>query len=293
MMTTMLTTTSAAAAAAAAIPNCTTTIPTDITAVDTNNRSFWNNLELILFPSINEEDKKKKKMEDDNPNLILARWDNIWEDDKQEQEQEELEMEIEIKSDLLSSTPSMSASSSASASASIESLTNFIEVWARISLQNDKGLTTPVTSSKFKIISNNDNSNDNNNNMMMTMKLIFRPPKRYLSYKEQKSMEKNGSIDRKNAKVDAWSPGGVQIEIKIENEINNEIDNEIENEIIQQQRTNMNTSSKIGIILRRCDIDGDTIIKRTTERAIIRRLDDAIRIWKKNSTNININIINR
>ena len=83
-------------------------------------------------------------------------------------------------------------------------------------------------------------------------------------------MEKNGAIpDRKNAKVDAWSPGGVQIEIIINTSANK----------IKKKRS----SSKIGIILRRCDIDGDTIIKRTTERAIIRRLDDAIRIWKKNN----------
>jgi len=161
MMTTMLTRTSSAAAAAA-MSNCTTTIPTDITAVDTNNRSFWNNLELILFPSINEEDKKKKKMEDDNPNLILARWENVWEEDAHEQE--ELEIGIEIESDRLSSTPSMtSMTSSTSTLTSIESLTNFLEVWSRISLQNDKGLTTPVTSSKFKI-SNNDNNNNNDSN---------------------------------------------------------------------------------------------------------------------------------
>ena len=227
----------------------------------------------------------KKKQEDDNPDLILAHWENVWEeDDVAHDEQEELATEIEIEESarLLSSTPSVMTSST---STSIESLTNFLEVWSRISLQNDKGLTTPVTSSKFKISSKGDNNNnDNENIIMMTMKLIFRPPKRYLSYKEQKSMEKNGAIpDRKNAKVDAWSPGGVQIEI---------IATKLQQQQKQQQRTNTRRStnkdkdtrgSTIGIILRRCDIDGDTIIKRTTERAIIRRLDDAIRIWKKNN----------
>ncbi|OEU23586.1 hypothetical protein FRACYDRAFT_233761 [Fragilariopsis cylindrus CCMP1102] len=253
------TTTTTTTTTAAAISNWTTTIiPTDTTSAvivtnssnnninrNSNKRSFWNNLESILFPSIINEEDTKKKQEDDNPDLILAHWENVWEDDDAHYEQEELATEIEIEESarLSSSTPSsmtssttssMTSSTTSSTSTSVESLTNFLEVWSRISLQNDKGLTTPVTSS---------------------------------NYKEQKSMEKNGSIpDRKNAKVDAWSPGGVQIEIININTSANKI-----------------KSSNIGIILRRCDIDGDTIIKRTTERAIIRRLDDAIRIWKKNN----------
>jgi hypothetical protein len=115
------------------------------------------------------------------------------------------------------------------------------------------------------------------------MKLIFRPPKRYLSYKEQKSMEKNGAMpDRKGAKVDAWSPGGVEIKVTTSTMTTtlgrktNQNRNQI---LLQQQRT-----SVVGVTARRCDIDGDTVVKKTTERAIVRRLENAIRIWKKSNS---------
>ena len=93
------------------------------------------------------------------------------------------------------------------------------------------------------------------------MKIMFRPPKRYLSYKEQKGLEKGTMPDRKGGKVDAWSPGGIQLTVQVD--------------ILEQE------SAGLRLIARRCDIDGDTIIKLTSERAIIRRLNEAIRIWKK------------
>ena len=76
-------------------------------------------------------------------------------------------------------------------------------------------------------------------------------------------MEKGVLPDRKGAKVDAWSPGGVELWV---------------------HTTSMESSSKLQnlhLLVRRCDIDGDTIIKYSSERAIVRRLKDAIRIWRK------------
>ena len=97
-------------------------------------------------------------------------------------------------------------------------------------------------------------------------------------------MEKNGAMpDRKGAKVDAWSPGGVEIKVtttatKTAAALVTETD---QNQIMLQQKR----TSVIGVTARRCDIDGDTVVKKTTERAIVRRLENAIRIWKKSNSN--------
>lgn len=100
-------------------------------------------------------------------------------------------------------------------------------------------------------------------NVSMTLK--FRPPKRYLSYKEQKGMEKGNLPDRKGAKVDAWSPGGVQLTVLV-------VPTSIELDSFDW---------KLVLEVRRCDIDDDTIIKYSSERAIVRRLTQAVRIWQK------------
>lgn len=91
-------------------------------------------------------------------------------------------------------------------------------------------------------------------------------------------MEKNGVIpDRKGAKVDAWSPGGVEIRV-------------IMRTVIRPDKTPPNNNSTrivLGVTALRCNIDGDTVIKKTSERAIVRRLENAIRIWKKSNSNKN------
>ena len=179
---------------------------------------------------------------------------------------------------------------------SYDSLTNYLQLWGRnLELQPDKGLTTPITATDFRNATYSyaflDDSvlpaageagnpasdigttmvrrTDIPTNVSMTLK--FRPPKRYLSYKEQKSMEKGVLPDRKGAKVDAWSPGGVLLLVHV----------------IQLQGPpgfGVMTEDPIWQLLlqaRRCDIDGDTVIKYSSERAIVRRLKEAVRIWVK------------
>ena len=177
-----------------------------------------------------------------------------------------------------------------------DSLTNYLQLWGRnLELQPDKGLTTPITATDFRNATYSyaflDGSvmpaageagnpasdigttmvrrTDIPTNVSMTLK--FRPPKRYLSYKEQKRMEKGVLPDRKGAKVDAWSPGGVLLLVQV----------------IQLQGPpgfGVMTEDPIWQLLlqaRRCDIDGDTVIKYSSERAIVRRLKEAVRIWVK------------
>jgi hypothetical protein len=149
--------------------------------------------------------------------------------------------------------------------AAYESLTNYLQLWAFALQQDPKAFATPITTSKFKQqqVEQQFLEEDGNNIKKSTsMKIIFRPPKRYLSYKEQKGLEKGVMPDRKGGKSDAWSPGGIQLTVQVE--------------MILQQET-----AELRLVAKRCDIDGDTLIKRKSERAIIRRLNEAIRIWKK------------
>ena len=186
--------------------------------------NIWNNLESLLFP--------EQEIVQEDPHKILAQW--------------QLDEAVSNNEENLTSA--------------LSSLTHFLELWAK-QLEGDKALATPITSSsKFQETlptETSTNATENASAIHLSLKLIFRPPKRYLSYKEQKSMEKGVLPDRKGAKVDAWSPGGVELVI-------------IESE-----------PRRLELVAKRCNIDGDTIIKFTSERAIVRRLEETIRIWKK------------
>ena len=173
-----------------------------------------------------------------------------------------------------------------------DSLTNYLQLWGRnLELQPDKGLTTPITATDFQNTTYSYSFLDGSlfsgveadpaddittivaldtpTNVSMTLK--FRPPKRYLSYKEQKSMEKGVLPDRKGAKVDAWSPGGILLLVHVVTLQSPPAAFGITEE----------PSWQLLLQARRCDIDGDTVIKYSSERAIVRRLKEAMRIWVK------------
>ena len=250
----------------------------------------------MVFGFLDEEsgnDDQNGGENTDDPRLVLAEWNSLleWVGDENER------------------------------IARVESLTNFLEVWARLTLSDDKGLTTPVSCSKFKAtgqqtkkgatatrrgtvsssppipVADPPEHAEHLEQQQRTMKLVFRPPKRYLSYKEQKSMEKGVLPDRKGAKVDAWSPGGVEITVTttttktttpMDRSSRKQAPTLHDNPIGRhgaEAETEQQTEQrhKLGVVVRRCDIDGDTVIKKTTERAIVRRLEDALRIWKKNN----------
>ena len=163
---------------------------------------------------------------------------------------------------------------------------------------NEKATTSLISKpiSKLPQVATTEGSNGNveqntsNNNTSQlppkrSMKLIFRPPKRYLSYKEQKSMEKGVLPDRKGAKVDAWSPGGVELIVGIAvvdgnvGSTNTAYGIKDGTALPQQQQQEKQLALQLQAL--RCDVDGDTVIKFTSERAIVRRLQEAIRIWRK------------
>ena len=130
--------------------------------------NIWNNLESLLFP--------EQEIVQEDPRKILAQW--------------QLDEAVSNNEENLTSA--------------LSSLTHFLELWAK-QLEGDKALATPITSSsKFQETlptETSTNATENASAIHLSLKLIFRPPKRYLSYKEQKSMEKGVLPDRKGAKV--------------------------------------------------------------------------------------------
>ena len=160
-----------------------------------------------------------------------------------------------------------------------DSLTSYLYLWSIQQLEQSstettgsqhRPLTTPVTTSDFVHnrsleCDNADEEDDSlvSNERSSRMKIMFRPPKRYLSYKEQKGLDKGIIPDRKGAKLDAWSPGGVEVMVET------------------TRHCQENNTYQLSLSARRCGVDGDTVIKFSSERAIVRRLDEAVRIWKK------------
>lgn len=233
----------------------TTTTPTETVAAV----GFWNRLESVLFGSLTEsagEAKTKHYNDDDDPRLVLARFDNLWEGTAGDG----VRKPAADAPFILPPAPEKVANS----------LTNFLETWAKATLHDDKGLTTPVSGTKFRE-PRQKSTREKDLLFAKSMKLVFRPPKRYLSYKEQKDMEKGVLPDRKGAKVDAWSPGGIELTVTITSAPASAATSPADRNLV------------LGLTARRCDIDGDTVIKKTTERAIVRRLENALRIWKKSN----------
>ena len=138
------------------------------------------------------------------------------------------------------------------------SLVFFLNQWA-MQLATDKptnnGLSTPITVNEFKPLLPFDDNNATTTTTLQ-MKIMFRPPPRYLSYNEQKSMEKGVLPDRKGGKMDSKSPGGMAIVLTT-------------------------TGDVLHLVVQRCGVDSDTVLKASSERAILRRLDEALRIWQK------------
>ena len=110
------------------------------------------------------------------------------------------------------------------------------------------------------------------------VKISFQKTKRYLSRNEQRGMEKGQFPDRKGAKIDSWSPGGIILILEtIANDGVTIVDGIAES-------SESAVAHELRLTTKRCDIDGDTVIKVSSERTIIRRLRDAIRIWNKMRT---------
>lgn len=114
------------------------------------------------------------------------------------------------------------------------------------------------------------------------VKISFLRQKRYLSMNEQREMEKGRLPDRKGAKIDSKSPGGVLFLIQITSCC--DTSTPTRTDMIAEDNPSIihdGEQHQLQLIAKRCDIDDDTIVKVASERTIIRRLNDAIRVWKK------------
>ena len=146
------------------------------------------------------------------------------------------------------------------------SLTSYIRLWSSL-LENgrdgSRGLTTSVTASSFEPLETIAVGTAPVKKAS-GIRIMFRPPKRYLSYSEQKNLDRGIVPDRKGAKLDAWSPGGIEVLV----------------ETLRQESSD-DAKEIVRLVARRCGIDGDTVIKVTSERAVVRKLTEAVRIWVK------------
>ena len=171
------------------------------------------------------------------------------------------------------------------------SLTAFLLEWGRILEKADgsEGLTTPIFCIPFspkQPPSNNqkivDVAYEEDVSLSAScfeeviktsgVKISFRKTKRYLSKNEQRGLEKGQIPDRKGAKIDLWSPGGILLLIQTVS---------CDPSTIATSENAERGGLQLRLLAKRCDIDGDTIVKTSSERTIIRRLHDAIRVWKK------------
>lgn len=171
------------------------------------------------------------------------------------------------------------------------SLNGFLLQWGRAleKAQGPEKLPTPVFCTPFvpkpwagkdqdviaKLSTNANNTNvsiEDRSSAIKTsyVKISFQKTKRYLSRSEQKGLEKGQVPDRKGGRIDSWSPGGIMLILETV-----AAESDIKAESYKAARHELRLSAK------RCDIDGDTVVKKSSERTIIRRLRDAIRIWNK------------
>lgn len=154
-----------------------------------------------------------------------------------------------------------------------ESLARFLKEWAFL-LETDPGLSTPIMSTTKPLRRQRENALNSTSEETIKedcVRIMFRPPPRYMSYNEQRDMEKGVLPDRKGAKLDSKSPGGVQVMIQTKKIIERKNYDSVREE----------DHYELHLVASRCAVDEDTLIKASSERIIIRRLTEAIRIWKK------------
>lgn len=118
------------------------------------------------------------------------------------------------------------------------------------------------------------------------VKLSFRKTKRYLSRNEQRGLEKGVVPDRKGAKIDLWSPGGILLLVQT---VSVELpcddgDGSVDSEAVASGIGVAGTKNsvhgrRLRLVAQRCDIDGDTVVKVSSERTVVRRLKEAVGIW--------------
>lgn len=148
-------------------------------------------------------------------------------------------------------------------------------------------LTTPIFCSRFEAPTSppqtgNTNRESMNHAVLLTpsapreeehivktsgMKISFRKTKRYLSANEQRGLEKGRMPDRKGAKIDSGSPGGLALLVRTIGPA--PVDDPAQKAARQ----------RLCLSVTRCDVDGDTVVKAASERTIVRRLKFAVRIW--------------
>jgi len=111
------------------------------------------------------------------------------------------------------------------------------------------------------------------------VKLSFRKTKRYLSRNEQRGLEKGVVPDRKGAKIDLWSPGGILLIVETLVPSSDRCNSTTKTGHMEDTKSAGDENHRLQLSVKRCDIDGDTVVKVSSENTIVRRLKEAVQIW--------------
>lgn len=145
-----------------------------------------------------------------------------------------------------------------------ESLSDYLQnKWARLLVDGNIALTTPVKVESIGASSSpsSDDDDDEDVKMVKGVRLLFQKVNTGYQDKEReerKKESKDGGDDKKKRRVP--SQGGVEI-------------------LVEQ----LKSSGQLRVRARRCAIDEETVIKEMSEETIVRELQTAIDVWKKDS----------
>jgi len=126
----------------------------------------------------------------------------------------------------------------------LDSLTIYIQEWAQLFQQGSLGLTTPVM---VKSVPGG-------------AQILFRKVKSGYQDKNKKSGDNDGK--EKKEKKNEIKQGGVEI-------------------LVESMVDDTTTTPSIQVRAKRCQVEEDTMIKEMSEESIVKELDKAMKVWKK------------
>jgi hypothetical protein len=143
------------------------------------------------------------------------------------------------------------------ANVQFESLSDYIQnKWAQLFVTGSIKLTTPVQLQQVPLTTSS-SSEDDGVEKVTGVRLLFRKVDTgYKSKKDEKEEEDTSEKSNKKSKKQGSKQGGV--------------------EILVEKR-----DGQLRVQARRCEVDDDTMIKEMSEETIIRELQTAVDVWKK------------
>lgn len=147
-----------------------------------------------------------------------------------------------------------------------ESISDFItNKWSALFVSGEISLTTPVSLTKSaNTIDENGNSDTETIEDSVSCRLIFQKVDSGFKSKEEEKASEDGSASSEKQEA---SQGGIEISVQK----------------ISKTESPDDSERSLRVLARRCEIDEDTLIKEMSEEIIVKELQKAISIWKKDT----------